>query len=226
MHKTTVIILASGSGERFKSDLPKQFCKLGEKSILEHTLERFSESLLVSGIVLVTDLEYSACINPKAYKIQHLIQGGKTRQESSFLGVSNCSPDTEYVLIHDGARPLTSVQLIDRTINALTYHEAVACVISSSDTVYQTDKNNNLQAIPDRKCLKQVQTPQAFRYDLIKQAHQLAIKDKRQDFSDDAGMVFHYNLAQVFLLQGEETNIKITYPHDIDVAKQIIGKNK
>ncbi len=138
----------------------------------------------------------------------------------------SCSSDTDKVLIHDAARPLVSHSIIARCINALDAHDAISTIISSADTIYETDINSNLISIPVRVSLKRVQTPQGFKLEIIKQAHLLAIGENKSDFSDDAGMVFYYKLAQVFLVEGEESNIKITYPHDLIIAKELLDQNE
>ena len=226
--KTYAIILASGSGNRFGSELPKQFCKIENKTLLEWSVEAFNNSDCIDKIILVINEEYkqkaSEILSNKYKKLSKIIIGGKTRKDSSFNGVSSIDETQANVLIHDCARPFVSQRLISECVNALNSYLAIGIGINSSDTIVEIE-NNTIKNIPQRNKLRKIQTPQAFKLSIIKKAHELAKEDN--DFTDDCGLVVKYNLAEVFMIEGEEGNIKITYPNDIKIAQILnIQKNK
>ena len=156
-------------------------------------------------------------------KITKLLNGGKTRVESSYIGTSE-APDDANVLIHDAVRAFVTQKIIDDNIEALQKYEAVGTAIDTIDTIIQIDENNVITAIPPRNFLKRVQTPQSFRAGLIKKAHQLALKDENAIFTDDCGLILRYNLAPIHIVDGDELNIKITHKNDLNVIKNMLGR--
>ncbi len=227
--KTTAIILASGSGERFLGEKPKQFVKLAGLPVLVHTLKVFEYNNKIDDIVVVTneeniDLvwEYSSTYNLK--KIQKVVAGGKTRQESSKIGLE-CCENTDYVLIHDGVRPFITDKIINDLVEALKKHRAVDTVISSADTIVKVDENDFIKEIPNRNLLRRGQTPQAFEYNLIIEAHKKALEDDVLNSTDDCGLVLKQGMP-VYTVPGDEQNIKITYPIDLHIADKLFQLRK
>lgn len=219
--KNYAIILASGTGTRCQNNLPKQFLKIGDKTILEHTLDIFETNNNIDGIILVITAQYKqkAADLTKSYKkIIKITEGGETRKVSSYIGVNSIEEDNANVLIHDCARPLLSQKVLNECIEALKKHDAIVTAIPSSDTIIEIE-NREVINIPDRAKLMRVQTPQCFRLSLIKKAHELSLNDN--DFTDDCGLVLKYNLAKVHIVEGDINNIKITYPQDIKFAQYL-----
>lgn len=219
--KNYAIILASGTGTRCQNNLPKQFLKIGDKTILEHTLDIFETNNNIDGIILVIPAQYKqkAADLTKSYKkIIKITEGGETRKVSSYIGVNSIEEDNANVLIHDCARPLLSQKVLNECIEALKKHDAIVTAIPSSDTIIEIE-NREVINIPDRAKLMRVQTPQCFRLSLIKKAHELSLNDN--DFTDDCGLVLKYNLAKVHIVEGDINNIKITYPQDIKFAQYL-----
>ena len=219
--KNYAIILASGTGTRCQNNLPKQFLKIGDKTILEHTLDIFETNNNIDGIILVITAQYKqkAVDLTKSYKkIIQITEGGETRKVSSYIGVNSIEEDNANVLIHDCARPLLSQKVLNECIEALKKHDAIVTAIPSSDTIIEIE-NREVINIPDRAKLMRVQTPQCFRLSLIKKAHELSLNDN--DFTDDCGLVLKYNLAKVHIVEGDINNIKITYPQDIKFAQYL-----
>jgi 2-C-methyl-D-erythritol 4-phosphate cytidylyltransferase len=219
--KNYAIILASGTGTRCQNNLPKQFLKIGDKTILEHTLDIFETNNNIDGIILVITAQYKqkAADLTKSYKkIIKITEGGETRKVSSYIGVNSIEEDNANVLIHDCARPLLSQKVLNECIEALKKHNAIVTAIPSSDTIIEIE-NREVINIPDRAKLMRVQTPQCFRLPLIKKAHELSLNDN--DFTDDCGLVLKYNLAKVHIVEGDINNIKITYPQDIKFAQYL-----
>jgi len=223
---TTAIILASGTGERFKGNKPKQFTKLAGLPVIVHTLKVFEQSRSINQIVVVTDREniesvweYARQYNIK--KIRKVVCGGETRQESSFIGLSCCNAsNTDYVFIHDAVRPFIKEKIIKEVYEAVTKHKAVDTAIPSADTIIKISRDNFIEDIPPRSFLRRGQTPQAFEYNLIKKAHEKALEDNITNASDDCYLVLRMGYP-VYVADGDEQNIKITYPMDLHIADKL-----
>lgn len=227
--KNYAVILASGSGERSGLNIPKQFAVINEKTVLELTLDVFSSHKNIDEIILVTNPNYFELTNEiisknNYYKLEKIIKGGATRQQSSYAGISAIEDTNANVLIHDAARPFVTHEIISKCINALKEYKAVNVAIESSDTIIEVTYDNIIKNVPDRKYLRRCQTPQCFDIKLIKKAHELAIKENTDNITDDCGLILRYNLADVYVVQGSTDNIKITYPMDMEIAKLILKK--
>ncbi len=215
------IILASGSGKRAELDVPKQFVKINGKTILEYSIEKFQNNKSTDRIILVVKKEYlDFCTSLNYDKICKVIAGGKTRQESSFIGASLIEEDSSKVLIHDGARPFVTDKIINGCYSALDNYSAVSIGVETTDTIISV-QDNIIVDIPKRSSLLRCQTPQGFRAGLIKNAHKMA-KERGIKATDDAGLIVLLNLDKVFVIEGDINNIKITYPKDIEKAKEIL----
>lgn len=217
--KNYAIILASGSGKRFDSELPKQFTKIKDKTIIEYSIEAFELSPYIDDIVVVTNPDYKELavdiVKTANYKkVSQIINGGKERKDSSYIGVNAIQDEEANVFIHDCARPFVSQDIIKRCADALDVHDAVAAAIPTTDTIIVVDDNNKIKQIPDRSSLMRIQTPQCFRLSLIKRAHELAKYDS--NFTDDCGLILKYSVSDIYVVGGSEANVKITYPEDIN----------
>ena len=220
--KTYAIILASGSGERFNNEFPKQFVKISDKTILEYSVEAFSE--FTEGIVVVINPDYrklSEDILSKYEKVISVVDGGKTRKESSYNGVMAIKEEECNVLIHDCARPCISKNIIKSCIKALEKYNAIGVAIPSSDTILKV-KGGKIESVLERSELARMQTPQGFKLSLIKHAHEITKQDT--SYTDDCSMIIKNNLSDVYIVEGSMDNIKITYPNDIFQAKEILSK--
>lgn len=218
------IILASGTGSRYGADIPKQFVKIAGKTILEHTIEVFEKADMIDDIIIVITPEYRTMaeeilLKNNYKKVSKLLNGGEIRKESSYIGISSIEDDEANVLIHDCARPFLTQKIISDCIEALEKYNAVDVAIPSADTIVKIDENNIIQHIPNRASLRRGQTPQCFKLSTIKKAHELSQNDK--NFTDDCGLVVKYNLADVYVVEGDVENIKVTYPSDIFMADRL-----
>ncbi len=223
--KNVALILASGTGSRCGLDYPKQFAKIRGKCILQYTVEAFENNHNIDEIYLVTNSEYVDTVKELTEnysKVKNVVAGGATRKDSSYNGICSINADECNVLIHDGVRPLITDNIIDNCIIELKDKSAVCVVIDSTDTIYVTSDNGEIISVPNRATLKRAQTPQCFKLSLIKKAHELAKNDKDCLVTDDCGLIMNYNLAKVYTITGSEINIKITYPEDIEFAKNHI----
>lgn len=220
MSKTYAIILAAGSGKRFGNETPKQFIEIAGRSILERTLDIFEASKNIDAIILVIPEMHreqiaSLLFNNTYTKIAQVVNGGSTRQESAYRGIlaiNEKDPATN-VMIHDVARPFVTESIIQNCIDALKNYDAVTTAIPSSDTLVEINSQNEITLIPERALMRRVQTPQAFKLPLIKKAHVLSKDDS--NFTDDCGLILKHHLSKIFVVEGDEKNIKITHPQDV-----------
>ena len=172
MLKTYAIILASGTGNRYGSDIPKQFVKIAGKTVFEHTITIFEKSKEIDEIIVVITPEYrhfgeELIVKNNFKKVSKLLNGGETRKESSSIGISSISDEEANVIIHDCARPFLSQRIIKDCVKALETYNAVDVAIPSADTIIKV-KDNVISKIPERKYLRRGQTPQCFKLSTIK----------------------------------------------------------
>lgn len=208
------IITAGGSSQRFGNS-NKLLEKIHSKEVIRYTVEAFlsveeiQEIIICANVSILEDLK-NIFSNSKI----RIIKGGNTRQESVFNGLKACI-NCDYVLIHDGARPMISPEIIKNAMQKVTQKHALTVATKTIDTIKQVDNDLKIIKTIDRSSLYNTQTPQAFEYALIKDAH---LKLKGQDFSDDAGMLEHLG-REVYVLEGDYKNIKITTQNDLEFAK-------
>ena len=224
MSKNYAIILASGSGSRYGNELPKQFVKIAGKTVLEHTIEIFENAPEIDNICVVITPEYryvaeNILLKNNYKKVVSLLNGGETRKDSSYIGISSIIEKDANVIIHDCARPFLSQRIIKDYVEALKNYDAIDVAIPTADTIIEVDEKNTIKNIPVRANLRRGQTPQCFKLSVIKKAHELSKNDK--NFTDDCGLIVKYNLCDVYVVEGEIENIKITYPSDIYMADRL-----
>ena len=157
--------------------------------------------------------------------MKEVVAGGATRQESSRISVERFGGDTDYVLIHDAARPFVTTSLLDNITKLVKKYGAVAPTISPSHTIIEVNKLGFMEKIPNRENLKRVQTPRAFKYEIIKSAHEQAVNKSIKHATDDCSLVLRLG-QPVFTIKGNEKNIKITFPDDFKIADAIFKKSK
>lgn len=223
MRKKIAVIVAGGSGSRFGGPVPKQFLELAGKPVLMHTIEKFSRLQPVSIILVLPQGQFGhwrQLCEEYALTVPHRVVAGG---ESRFHSVKNAldAVDVEVgdlVAVHDGVRPLVSVDLIDRLFTAAAECGAAIPVVPMTDSVRLLNADGSSRALP-RALLRAVQTPQAFDGTVLKAAYDVPFSP---DFTDDASVV-EMTGKQVKLVDGETTNIKITHPLDIVVAEDILN---
>ena len=212
------IILAGGSGTRFKSKIPKQYFKIGNKSIINYTIDAFEKSSLIDKVIIVVDKKYINDISKK--NPNHIVvSGGKSRFESSYNGILACPKNSKKVLIHDAARPFISQEIITSCIEALNNYEAVVTSIQTTDTVIRV-KNMEVIQVEDRNQIFLNQTPQGFKYKTILDAH----KNRTGSVTDDISLL-DLNETKCKVIKGSKKNIKITTNDDIQFAMHILNKD-
>ena len=225
--RNTAIVLAAGQGKRMHSKIQKQFIELGGMPVLCYSLRCFQESPLIRDIILVTGEEHIDWCKEeivKKYgftKVSAVVSGGKERYDSVYEGLSVCR-DTDYVLIHDGARPFIDNAIIERGLAAATETGASVVGMPSKDTVKIADDEGNVKETPDRSNVWIVQTPQIFRYSLIYDAYTSIREKNMTGITDDAMVAEHETGVKIRFSEGSYRNIKITTPEDIAVAEAFL----
>ena len=219
MTGASAIIVAAGAGKRFGDR--KQFAYLRAKPVLEWTLERFQAHAEVGAIVLVLPDEQDLKHYRLRYaKVVDIVRGGDRRQDSVWQGfrlLASAAP--EVVLVHDGARPLVTAGLISRVIASARADGAAVPVLAVEDTIKEV-RDGRVAATIDRTFLARAQTPQGFRYDILKRALDAARKDRFYG-TDEAALVERAGLP-VTAVAGDPRNIKITTPVDIPIAEALL----
>lgn len=225
--KCTAIVLAAGQGKRMNSAIQKQFLEVKGYPVLYYSLKCFQESSIIENIILVTGkdaIEYckEEIVNKYNFtKVSAVIEGGKERYDSVYAGLVACQK-CDYVFIHDGARPFISKEILERGLKGV--QKTGACVIGmpSKDTVKIADIDGYIKETPDRKLVWNIQTPQIFSYDLIKEAHDCIRMKDMSAITDDAMVVEQETGRKIVLAEGSYKNIKITTPEDLLVAEAFL----
>jgi 2-C-methyl-D-erythritol 4-phosphate cytidylyltransferase len=220
------IIPAGGQGTRMGGTVPKQFQALRGKPILHYTLKTLQESDLIDSLVLVVpqnELE-NACANwlENPSIVKQVVVGGEKRQDSVFNGYQALPADTDIVLVHDGVRPFLSKEMIRVTLEAAEKWGAAITAIPVSDTIKQVDGSGKVERTVEREGLWRVQTPQAFRYDLLGQAFRKAQADSF--YGTDEAALIEYLGQEVRVVDGSEWNLKITRQEDLVLGESIVAK--
>ena len=236
--KNIAVILAGGVGKRMGTEKPKQFLPLEGRAVIAHPIETFCAHPAIDEVAVVVHPDWRgemekivACNNWT--KLRKVIDGGAERYMSSLNAIMTYidEPDDTNLLLHDAARPWVSVDIVDRVVVALQYHEAVGVAVPSTDTVWEVHPDMSgewrvasgefeiprfVARIPDRRLMWRAQTPQAFRLPLIRDAYQRALQDPQFQATDDCGVVRKYMPSvKIAVVEGEEENRKITFAEDL-----------
>lgn len=215
------LIVFAGSGTRINSSIPKQFIKIKNKELVVYTIEKFQACEEIDEIVLVTHKNYLDLVKSfvekyKLSKVKHIIPGGNTRQESVKLGLINTHyDDRDNILIHDGDRPLINEKIIKDNIKELKRYDAVCTYIEHKDALNFVSNLGRAKKLNGVEI--DVQTPQSFKYGLIRKYHLLK---ELETFSDDTGLV--ENDVSVKYVLGNKYNYKITTDVDLKVLESLL----
>ena len=224
--KVCAIIPAGGQGTRMGGTVPKQFQALRGKPILHYTLRALQESELIDSLVLVVpekELENTRTDwLERPPVVKQVVVGGEKRQDSVFNGYQALPTDTDIVLVHDGVRPFLSREMIQETIHTAGKFGAAITAIPVHDTLKQVDDSGLVQRTVEREGLWRVQTPQAFRYDLLGEAFRNAQADSFYG-TDEAALIEHLG-QEVRVVDGSEWNLKITRQEDLVLGESIVAK--
>ena len=227
--KSTAIVLAAGQGKRMNSKVQKQFLLIKGKPVLYYSLSCFQKSREIEEIIVVTGKDsINFCKQEiiEAYgfsKVKAVIAGGRERYDSVYAGLCACE-DSDYVFIHDGARPFLTEDMIRRGKEAVLASGACVIGMPSKDTIKIADENGMVASTPRRSLVWNIQTPQIFSYTAIREAYEEARQQNMADITDDAMVMERFGNMKIKLVEGSYENIKITTPEDILVAEKILEK--
>lgn len=218
----SIIITAGGIGKRMQSDIPKQFIEVKGLPILMHTINQFYEyNSLIEIIVVLPQLHidfWNKLLIKHNFTIKHkVVEGGKERFYSIKNGIKYANGDS--IGIHDAVRPFVNQKVIKMAFQSVKQHNAVIPVVDLKESIRKVGKNLHSQSV-DRSQFKIVQTPQCFSSELIKKAY---LQDFSIEFTDDASVVEKMG-HNIYLIKGNDENIKITTPMDLILAEVLCNK--
>lgn len=224
MGTVAAVVPAAGSGERLAAGIPKAFCSLDGRTLLERAVAGLRESQVVDHIVVAVPADRTDEAKRLLAGQASVVAGGPGRTESVRLALAALSGEPEFVLVHDAARALTPPGLIVRVVEALRAgHGAVVPALPVSDTIKAVDANGAVLGTPERAGLRAVQTPQGFATDLLMRAYQRAAQAAGAGFTDDASLV-EYVGGQVQVVDGDPLAFKITTALDLLLAQAIVRR--
>lgn len=215
------VIVAAGSASRM-GGIDKVMASLGGTPMVARTAAAFQNCDAIAEIVIVTRPDLIRPISALCAgmdKVRAVVAGGSSRQESVWLGLNALSEDIQLAAIHDGARPLVSNLVIDRTVRAANSYGAAAPAVPVKDTV-KVVKGGLVEKTPERATLQAVQTPQVFDFDLLRGALKQAEEEKAA-VTDDCSAVERLGM-KVKIVEGDERNLKVTTPMDLKIAEMLL----
>lgn len=219
MRKNIAVILAGGIGSRLGLSTPKQFLKVAGKMVVEHTIDAFEHNPQINEIAVVSNPYYisdfeNMILKNSWKKVKKILKGGAERYHSSLSAIKAYEGDDVNLIFHDAVRPLVSQRIINDVVKALDTYTAIDVAMPATDTIIETE-GNFIQHIPDRSKLKRGQTPQAFHINTISEAYKVALQDPNFKVTDDCGVIVKYlPKTPVYVVTGEESNMKLTYKED------------
>lgn len=221
LQKCGAVIVAAGSASRM-GGIDKVMAQLKGEPMIVRTVRAFQQCDAVKEIVIVTREDLIRPISSlcaQMDKVKAVVAGGKSRQESVWLGLNALSKDVKLAAIHDGARPLITNAVIDRTVRAAHTYGAAAPAVPVKDTI-KVVKSGLVMATPDRANLRAVQTPQVFDFDLLRGALKKA-EEENASLTDDCSAVERMGMS-VKIVEGDERNLKVTTPLDLKIAEMLL----
>ena len=228
--RNIAVVLAGGVGARIGADVPKQLLEVGGRTILEHAVAAFDDHPGIDEVIVMmapgfVDRARELVDSGGFTKVSEVLEGadtrsGTTRRALDRLGDAECN-----VLLHDAARPLVTQRIISDCIRALDDHRAVNVAVPSPDTIIEVTAENTIAAVPPRALLRRVQTPQAFRASVIKAAYARAGEDPGFTATDDCSVVLRYLPEEpIWVVTGDERNLKVTTPIDVQLAEALLSR--
>lgn len=222
--KITAIVLAGGSGKRMGGTVKKQYMLLAGHPVLYYSLDAFQKSCVDTIILVTNEKEYCQKEIVETYhfdKVTKIVPGGAERYDSVYAGLL-AAEGSSYVLIHDGARPFVSQEMIKHSLETVKKYQACAVGMPVKDTIKIVDKNQFTVTTPKRETVWQVQTPQTFSYPLILAAYEKVLAKQVEGITDDTMVAEYQSDVRVKLIEGSYDNMKITTPEDITVAEALL----
>ncbi len=224
--KVTAIIVAAGSGKRIGGSVKKQFLEIKKKPILLHTLERFQQCGDVDDIIVVVpeteiaELKEKIVSGDPLNKISQIITGGRERYHSVYEGIKVIPDSTDYIAVHDGVRPLITIEKISQVILAAKRYGSAILGVTPKDTI-KSVRFGFVDETEDRTSLVSVQTPQVFKKEILLAAYRHAFKNNK--FGTDDSVLVENLGYRIFVVPGDYINIKITSAEDLLIAEKLLG---
>lgn len=224
----TAIIVAAGKGTRMSAGMNKLFMRINGKPLLAHTLQIFQSCKAIDSIIIVTGRQEMQLCKEQILdtygfdKVDKLVCGGGERQQSVLNGIRSLNESCSIVVVHDGARPIVSDGIIERCIEGAELYGAVSAGMPVKETIKLVNEEGFVEYTPERERVWITQTPQAFKMDIIREAHETA-NIKGIKGTDDAFLVEHMGI-KVKMIEGNYENIKVTTPEDLIIVETIINK--
>ena len=227
--KCTAIVLAAGRGKRMGMEKAKQYLLLANRPLLCHCLQTFEESFIDEVVLVVPEEDIDFCrkeiVDRYGFgKVAMIIPGGKERYHSVACGLQKAT-GCDYVFIHDGARPLVDAETLDRLFREVSIHQTAIAAMPVKDTVKIADEKGFAVETPDRRFVWQMQTPQVFAFEPIREAYQKLLDAEAEvirkgiHITDDAMVMETFGNLPVKLVEASYRNIKITTPEDLKIAE-------
>ena len=230
------VLLAGGIGSRMGNiEKPKQYLNIADKPIIIHTIEKFYINDKFEKLYVLCPEHWISHTKNLIRKYIgetdriEVVQGGATRNETIMNAITQIESeytvdDETIILTHDSVRPFVTHRIIEENIAYALQYGACDTAVPATDTIVQSDDNQVITSVPDRSKMYQGQTPQTFRLKKLKELY-LSLTDEEKQVLTDAAKIFVMKGEKVYLVEGEVSNIKITYPYDLRVAETLIKEN-
>ena len=224
------VVPAGGSGTRMGNETPKQFLQLGDVPLLIHALRVFESSRTITEIVVVvpenavTYCQKELLPQFALSKVSTVIAGGARRQDSVWSGLQAVDERTKLVVVHDAVRPFVSEAMVERVIETAKTRGAAIAAVPLHDTVKRVAPDGMIETTLDRQQLWSAQTPQAFKIELLREAHQSS-QESDVEATDDAFLVERIG-HRVAIVNGSPDNIKVTRPEDLVMGEAILAAQR
>ncbi|MBN2479273.1 MAG: 2-C-methyl-D-erythritol 4-phosphate cytidylyltransferase [Parachlamydiales bacterium] len=216
---TSLLFLCGGKGSRLESTIPKQYIEINKKPIFQYSFEIFEKIDLIDEIIVVLDESYKNYFTSK--KPLKFANSGIRRQDSVFNGLGKVNEKSQFVCIHDSARPFIDKESIEKVIFEAFKSKAAALGHMAINTIKQVDTKKNVLKTLDRSSLMEIQTPQVIEINLLKKAYSY-INENNLDVTDDISIIELFN-HPTKIVEGKKENIKITTPFDLKYAEKILS---
>jgi len=224
--RVAALIPAAGRGRRMAEEIPKAFLPMGGAPLLAHTLQQFESCSGVEEVIVLAPpgngvQPAEELVKRHGFrKVSRIVPGGAERQDSVYAGLKALGPRSDLVLIHDGARPFITPDLIERVVAETRGSRAAVAAIPVRDTIKEVGEDGRVLKTLTRDCLWEIQTPQGFHYSLILEAYEEAFRDGFYG-TDDAALVERLGV-EVKVVLGSRYNLKITTPEDLVLGEALL----
>ncbi len=231
--KVSAIVLSAGRGTRMGGGISKQYLDIGGRPVLYYSLKAFEESFADEIILVTASGSESFCRESivERYgflKVKAITEGGRERYHSVFAGLSAVSSDTDYVFIHDSARPYLTSDILNRALFTVKEYGSAVAAMPVKDTIKTADGEGFVTGTVERASAYIIQTPQVFEYKAIKKAYEKLVSEEQRllregiRITDDAMVMELFGEKKVKLFEGSYSNLKITTPEDLEIMKLLL----